>query len=154
MLKSNIEGNVNEILFVGVERIRGIEERVDTESREASSATGFGNCLSGFAREIMIGSDRGGGAESDEESGGDGGGDDEKDGEYREKDEASFSSIGSGSSGSGDGKGFAGGTAGVCFVESAIAHIFVAEERERRERMVMVDLIVSKSVQLCECVIL
>lgn len=62
MLESDIEGNVNEILFVGVERAREIEERVDTESGEASSATSFGNCLSGFTREIGVGSSRGGGS--------------------------------------------------------------------------------------------
>lgn len=96
MLESDIEGNVDEILFVGVERTREIEERVDTESREASSTTSLGNSLSWFSREVGVGSSRGGSSESDEKGGGDSGGDDEKERKKGNKEKACSPWVGRG----------------------------------------------------------
>lgn len=96
MVESQIEGNVNEIPFVGAQRSREIQERVHAETREPTSGTGLGNCPGRFSRDFRVGR----GSESEERSGGDGGGgggEDENEGQKRENGKWSSPWVGSSS---------------------------------------------------------
>lgn len=131
MLESHVKGNVDEILFIGVQRSREIEERVDTESREASSAAGLGNGLSRFSREIGVGSDRGGGSEADEKRGRDSGSDDENEREEGDKEKAASPWVGRSGMVGEVGRCVRGSAARVGFVEPAVSHC--GEERIEKQ---------------------